>query len=70
MCFERKLIVEIDGGQHMGSLKDLVRSAELNKMGFQIVRYWNNEVMQNLDGVLADILQHLQTPSPQPSPKG
>jgi len=70
VCFEQKLIVELDGGQHMDSEKDVMRDARLNAMGFRVLRFWNNEVMQNIEGVLVVILQYLQivAPSPQPSP--
>lgn len=70
VCFEQKLIVELDGGQHMGSERDVIRDARLNTMGFRVLRFWNNEVMQNIEGVLVVILQYLQivAPSPQPSP--
>lgn len=69
ICFEQKLIIEIDGGQHLNSKRDLGRDAKLISLGFEVLRFWNNEVMQNFDGVLAVIVTNLQkTPSPQPSP--
>ncbi len=70
VCFEQKLIVEIDGGQHFESAEDSVRDAELGILGFNVLRFWNNDVMQNLESVLIMILQRLQvtSPSPQPSP--
>ena len=72
VCFEQKLIIELDGGQHMESAKDLARDASLRVLGFRVLRFWNNEVMQNFDGILAVILQHLQaaTPLPNPLPQG
>lgn len=72
VCFEQKLIVEIDGGQHLESNKDLERDAELNVLGFRVLRFWNNEIIDNLEGVLTVILQHLQmtTPLPSPLPQG
>lgn len=72
VCFEQKLIVEIDGGQHMGKDKDLVRDMKLNAMGFRVLRFWNNQIIDNLEGVLTVILQHLQivTPPPSPLPQG
>jgi very-short-patch-repair endonuclease len=50
-CLERKLIVEADGGQH-GSEQDRSRTAYLRKRGFRIVRFWNHDILQNIDGVL------------------
>ena len=68
VCFEQKMIVEIDGGQHLESSEDELRDAKLTKMGFKVLRFWNNDVMQNLDGILMTILQHLQTTTPLPNP--
>ena len=72
VCFEQKLIVEIDGGQHMNSTQDIERDIKLNAMGFKVLRFWNNEIIDNLEGVLMLILQHLQiaTPLPNPLPQG
>ena len=67
VCFEKKLIVEIDGGQHMGSNEDMLRDANLVWMGFRVLRFWNNDVIQNLDGVLIMILQQLQAATPLPN---
>ena len=58
VSFEKRLIVEIDGGQH-GSThaeRDRVRDAWLREQGFILRRYWNNDIFENIDGVLADIL--------------
>ncbi len=50
-CLEAKLIVELDGGQHSEE-KDARRTAFLEAKGFRVLRFWNNEVLQNLEGVL------------------
>ncbi|MDL2344500.1 endonuclease domain-containing protein [Deinococcus sp. MIMF12] len=55
VALERKLIVEVDGSQHAGSNYDTVRDAELTARGFRILRFWNNEVTDNLEGVLERI---------------
>ena len=62
------MIVEIDGGQHLESSEDELRDTKLTKMGFKVLRFWNNDVVQNLDGILMTILQHLQTTTPIPNP--
>ena len=62
------MIVEIDGGQHLESSEDELRDTKLTKMGFKVLRFWNNDVVQNLDGILMTILQHLQTTTPLPNP--
>jgi very-short-patch-repair endonuclease len=55
-CPEKKLAVELDGGQHNqpeGRDSDLVRTNYLNTHGVEVVRFWNNEVLLEIDGVLA-----------------
>ena len=63
VCFEAKLIVEVDGGQHNESAADKLRDAWLGSQGFVVLRFWNNDVLQNLEGVLMRILETL-APSP------
>jgi len=55
ICRERRLIIEVDGGQHSDSSKDLARDRWLAGRGYRVLRFWNNEVMGNIDGVLATI---------------
>lgn len=55
----RKTIVEIDGGQHAGSIADEERDAWLRSEGFTVLRFWNNEVLSNIDGVLEQIVNSL-----------
>jgi very-short-patch-repair endonuclease len=58
-----KLIVEVDGHQHMqASEHDRERTAFLNSEGYQVLRFWNNEVLQNLDGVLTVVASHIPSP--------
>ena len=52
-----KLIVELDGGQHFQSKADQVRDAWLKKEGFTVLRFWDNEVLENIEGVLEKILK-------------
>ncbi len=53
VCFEKRIIVEVDGGQHAVELeKDTERTDYLNRNGFRVVRFWNNEVLGNIEGVL------------------
>ncbi len=56
-CIEARVIVEVDGGQH-GGARDAARDAQLAAMGWQVLRYWNSDVADNVEGVLADILRH------------
>ena len=65
ICFEARLIVEADGSQHVESAGDAVRDAFLNAQGFRILRFWNNDVLTNREGVLTAVLAALETPLPQ-----
>ena len=58
ICIEKKLVVELDGGQHQDqSDYDTKRTQYLNSCGLQVIRFWNNEVLENLDGVLTTLLK-------------
>jgi len=68
VAFEQRLIVEADGGQHSDCAKDSERDADLQARGFHVLRFWNNEILQNEEGVLQRILEHAQNPlTPRPS---
>jgi very-short-patch-repair endonuclease len=74
ICFEHRLIVEADGGQHSESPRDAGRDAYLTAQGFRILRFWNNDILANSDGVAAAILDAIESsgaqaradPTPQP----
>jgi very-short-patch-repair endonuclease len=71
ICLEANLVIELDGGQHAEQLQyDAERTKYLTAQGLHVLRYWNNDVMQNIEGVLEDIRVALmqRTPS-QPSPR-
>jgi very-short-patch-repair endonuclease len=55
ICRELRLIVELDGGQHADSKGDVVRDQWLVEHGYRVVRFWNNDVAGNVDGVLETI---------------
>ena len=56
-----KLIIELDGGQHLDQQEyDAERTAYLEAKGYHVLRFWNNEVMENLDGVVQVIVDHLR----------
>jgi very-short-patch-repair endonuclease len=61
-CFRHHLVVEADGGQHADNAADDVRTAEIEGQGWRLVRFWNNEIMQNSDGGLLSILSELERP--------
>ena len=53
VSFERKVIVELDGGQHANQqIKDRMRDKRLIEDGYTVLRFWNNDVLENIDGVL------------------
>lgn len=58
-CLEAMMIVEIDGGQH-SEKRDAKRTAFLESEGFQILRFWNNDVLTNLDGVIYAVREALR----------
>ena len=68
---EKRLVIEIDGGQHaMNAETDSRRTRFLNSQGCVVLRFWNNDVIDNLDGVLTMIGEALDNrPSPDPSRK-
>ncbi len=64
VCLERHLIIEIDGGQHSELREhDEQRTQFLEKSGFRVLRFWNNDVLKNTDAVLNAILDALNAPS-------
>lgn len=66
LCYEARLIIEADGGQHSDNLYDANRDAWLKREGFAILRLWNNDLLTNPEGVASTILATLNTP-PSPS---
>jgi very-short-patch-repair endonuclease len=63
-CLELKLVVEVDGGEHFNSSTDRIRDQWLNNQGYKVLRFWNQEVSQNIDGVIQKIVS-VVSPSPQ-----
>jgi very-short-patch-repair endonuclease len=52
VCLAERLVIEVDGGQHADNQLDLRRTQWLEDQGFRVLRFWNNEVLNNTDGVL------------------
>jgi very-short-patch-repair endonuclease len=67
-CLRGRLIVEADGGQHRENARDVHRDAYLTVQGFRVLRFWNNDILNNEEGVLTSILNALAAPLPHPSP--
>ena len=76
VCLEKKLVIEVDGGQHAGQVElDTKRSDYLKEKGYRAMRFWNNEVLQETESVLTVILSSLDGNvtfplTPALSPKG
>lgn len=68
-CTKHRLIVEADGGQHADNSDDAKRTAWLEAEGWRVLRFWNNDVLTNTEGVVETILRKLhdmEAPSPGP----
>jgi very-short-patch-repair endonuclease len=64
-----RLVIEVDGGQHANQeAADRVRSGYLRAQGYHVVRFWNNEVLENIEGVVETIERILRTSPPLPPP--
>jgi very-short-patch-repair endonuclease len=64
---EAKLVIEVDGGQHdVRQTEDAARAAAMKTIGYRTIRFWNHDVLQNIDGVLMTIQAALPSPSHRP----
>jgi very-short-patch-repair endonuclease len=63
ICRERRLVVEVDGGQH-GTEKDHMRDEWLRSRGYRVLRFWNNDVLTNIEGVLETMAAALAKEAP------
>jgi len=72
-CASARLVVEVDGGGHALERKedrDRERDRALESEGIRVLRFWNTEVLRNMEGVLEAIVKAIGRPSPRPSPGG
>jgi very-short-patch-repair endonuclease len=72
VCRRRMLVIELDGGQHSANAaRDADRTAYLERAGYKVIRFWNNDVTGNMEGVLQTILREIDAcPPPDPLPVG
>ena len=73
VCFEKRLIIEVDGGQHAERVEyDSSRKEWLEGQGFRILRFWNNQVLKEIEGVKEVVMSELRCQSPHlnPPPQG
>lgn len=69
VCLKAGLVIEVDGGQHASAVaQDARRTAELGKRGYRALRFWNNEVLGNIEGVLTVIAGELGVAGEPPPP--
>ncbi len=67
-CRRLRLAVELDGGQHSDSLTDEARTREIELYGYRVIRFWNNDVLANTDGVLHRIAEEIALARNEPPP--
>jgi very-short-patch-repair endonuclease len=68
-CRSARLVIELDGGQHaLLAAEDEARTAHLQRHGWTVIRFWNNEVRDHLEGVVATILHAVSQASTHPQP--
>ena len=66
-CESARLIIELDGGQHAErSIEDTRRTADLEAYGYLVLRFWNNDVLSNIEGVLKTIVTIAESCAPSP----
>ena len=67
VCYGARVVVEVDGGQHADSTVDRRRDKWFGAKGFLVLRFWNNDVLSNLEGVLSSILAVMRKRTPHPA---
>lgn len=69
VCIERRLVIEVDGGQHADQVeRDERRTEYLRTRGYHVLRFWDHDVLLQTQDVVDSIFHHLQGTPPQPSP--
>lgn len=69
VCTDAWLVVELDGGQHLDQIGyDARRTRWLEQEGYRVLRFWNDDILKNLDGVLEQIVRVLLDTAPHPNP--
>jgi very-short-patch-repair endonuclease len=71
LSYETRIVVEVDGGQHSGSASDAARDDWFSSQGFTVVRFWNSDILKNLEGVYTQLslIVHANTPHPTSQPR-
>jgi very-short-patch-repair endonuclease len=61
VCRDKMLVVEVDGGQHADNVRNRIHDDNLTADGYRVLRFWNTDVLSNMDGVLTTILAKLES---------
>ena len=72
-CHAARIVIEVDGGQHnepKGIARDDARTEWLVSQGYRVIRFWNNDVLSNIEGVMTEIANFLKSPHPNPPHQG
>ena len=70
-CMERKLVIELDGSQHLSQqIADRRRTEYINQLGYRVLRFWDHEALVETEVVLEQILASVEDPHPNPLPLG
>jgi very-short-patch-repair endonuclease len=64
ICRELRLVIEVDGGQHANNQSDAARDRFLAAHGYRVLRFWNNDVLSNMSGVLQTVAEAVISDSP------
>lgn len=67
VCYDRRVIVELDGSQHLNNPQDAARDEFFTTQGWRVLRFWNSEVWGNLEGVLQTIFEACHSDPAKPS---
>jgi very-short-patch-repair endonuclease len=67
-CHQTKIVIEVDGGQHADSQSDTRRTEYLESRGYRVLRFWNNDVLSNIEGVLESICSNIGVDGSPPPP--
>jgi very-short-patch-repair endonuclease len=68
--YQAQIVIEVDGGQHSGSASDELRTQYLETNGYRVLRFWNNDVLANMSGVLLAIDTAINADRPLPAASG
>ena len=63
-CAALKLIIEIDGGQYCDNSQDIIRDKNIMNRGYKILRFWNNDILKNIEGCLSQIIKIIPSTRP------